>query len=196
MFLLTRPLWLASSSRYRRELLDRLALPFEAKSPDIDETRHPGESPATLARRLAREKALALATDLPSALILGSDQVCALDDECLGKPGSAGAQAAMLERLAGRTVTFHTAVALIGLEAGIDLVHLEPTHCRFRSLSTKEIAAYVAAEPAIDCAGGFKSEGLGITLFERIESADPTALIGLPLIWVAAALRPFLNDPR
>jgi len=193
---LARPLWLASSSRYRRELLSRLQLTFECRSPEVDESRHPGESPAALAERLALAKARVIAEQEPGALVIGSDQVCAVDEECLGKPGSPAAQIAMLERLAGQVVTFHTAVAIVGIEAGLWQRHRDETRCVFRKLSRAEIEDYVAREPAHDCAGGFKSEGLGISLFERLESSDPTALIGLPLIWVAQTLRPFANAAR
>jgi septum formation protein len=191
LFLLNRPLWLASSSRYRRELLGRLGHPFEWRAPDIDETRLPGESPKALASRLALAKAKTLALDEPRALIVGSDQVCALDEDCLGKPASPAAQAEMLTRLSGRRVTFFTAVAVVGIEAGLWQQHVDETHCEFRPLSPAEIAAYVAAEPVTDCAGGFKCEGLGISLLERMLSDDPTAIIGLPLIWLARSLRPF-----
>lgn len=191
LFLLNRPLWLASSSRYRRELLGRLGHPFEWRAPDIDETSLPGESPKALASRLALAKAKTLAHDEPRALIIGSDQVCALGDDCLGKPTSPAAQAEMLARLSGRRVTFFTAVAVVGIEAGLWQQHVDETHCEFRPLSRAEIAAYVAAEPATDCAGGFKCEGLGISLLERMHSDDPTAIIGLPLIWLARSLRPF-----
>ena len=191
LFLLNRPLWLASSSRYRRELLGRLGHPFEWRAPDIDETPLLGESPKALASRLALAKAKTLAHDEPRALSIGSDQVCALGDDCLGKPASPAAQAEMLARLSGRRVTFFTAVAVVGIEAGLWQQHVDETHCEFRHLSRAEIAAYVAAEPATDCAGGFKCEGLGISLLERMHSDDPTAIIGLPLIWLARSLRPF-----
>jgi septum formation protein len=191
LFLLNRPLWLASSSRYRRELLGRLGHPFEWRAPDIDETPLLGESPKALASRLALAKAKTLAHDEPRALIIGSDQVCALGDDWLGKPASPAAQAEMLARLSGRRVTFFTAVAVVGIEAGLWQQHVDETHCEFRRLSRAEIAAYVAAEPATDCAGGFKCEGLGISLLERMHSDDPTAIIGLPLIWLARSLRPF-----
>ncbi len=191
LFLLNRPLWLASSSRYRRELLGRLGHPFEWRAPDIDETPLLGESPKALASRLALAKAKTLAHDEPRALIIGSDQVCALGDDCLGKPASLAAQAEMLARLSGRRVTFFTAVAVVGIEAGLWQQHVDETHCEFRRVSRAEIAAYVAAEPATDCAGGFKCEGLGISLLERMHSDDPTAIIGLPLIWLARSLRPF-----
>ena len=191
LFLLNRPLWLASSSRYRRELLGRLGHPFEWRAPDIDETPLLGESPKALASRLALAKAKTLAHDEPRALIIGSDQVCALGDDCLGKPASPAAQAEMLARLSGRRVTFFTAVAVVGIEAGLWQQHVDETHCEFRPLSRADIDAYVAAEPATDCAGGFKCEGLGISLLERMHSDDPTAIIGLPLIWLARSLRPF-----
>lgn len=205
MFLLKRPLWLASGSRYRRELLARLGYAFEWRSPDLDESRLPGETPAALASRLAHSKAVAVARALAAekaaplashegALVIGSDQVCALGDECLGKPGSTDAQAAQLARLAGHSVVFHTAVCVVSLADGFEAQHLDETVCDFRALDPKEIAAYVAAEPATDCAGGFKCEGLGITLLERLRSQDPTALVGLPLIWVARTLRPWTHD--
>ena len=188
LFLLRPPLWLASSSRYRRELLARLGLPFEHRSPDIDESRLPGETPDALARRLARAKAEAIAAVTPEAWVIGSDQVCALGDECLGKPGTLEGQRKMLALLAGNTVSFYTAVSIVGT-GGVRYEHLDETRCVFRALSTEDIEAYVEAEPATDCAGGFKSESLGMTLLERLETVDPTALIGLPMIWVAGTLR-------
>ena len=188
LFLLRRPLWLASSSRYRRELLARLGLPFEHRSPDIDESRLPGETPDALARRLARAKAEAIAAVTPEAWVIGSDQVCALGDERLGTPGTLEGQRKMLARLAGNTVSFYTAVSIVG-PGGTRHEHLDETRCVFRELSSEDIEAYVGAEPATDCAGGFKSESLGMTLLERLETVDPTALIGLPMIWVAGTLR-------
>ena len=188
---LLRPLWLASSSRYRRELLARLGIPFDCRSPEVDESRQRGETPAALAERLALAKAKAIANLEPRGIVIGSDQVCALADECLGKPGSPDAQVDMLTRLSGQVVTFHTAAAIVGMEAGLWQQYRDETRCVFRTLTRDEIKDYVRREPAYDCAGGFKSEGLGISLFERMESADPTAIIGLPLIWVAKTLRPF-----
>jgi septum formation protein len=188
---LSRPLILASGSRYRRDLLARLGLPFEVASPDVDESRLPGEPAAALAERLALAKAKAIAERHPKALVIGSDQVCAFGEECLGKPGSPEGQKAMLERLSGHTVVYHTAVAIVGLEAGLWQRHRDETRCVFRTLTRVEIDDYVRREPAADCAGGFKSEGLGISLFERMESLDPTAIIGLPMIFVARALRPY-----
>jgi len=188
---LSRPLILASGSRYRRDLLARLGLPFEVASPDVDESRLPGEPAAALAERLALAKAKVIAERHPKALVIGSDQVCAFGEECLGKPGSPEGQKAMLERLSGHTVVYHTAVAVVGLEAGLWQRHRDETRCVFRTLTRVEIEDYVRREPAADCAGGFKSEGLGISLFERMESLDPTAIIGLPMIFVAQALRPY-----
>lgn len=189
MFLLKRPLWLASGSSYRRGLLARLGYPFAWRAPDVDESRHPGETPAALATRLAHAKALAIAQDEPGTLVIGSDQVCALGDDCLGKPGSAEAQAAQLARLSGQRVVFHTAVCIVCPADGFETAHLDETVCEFRKLTPSEIEAYVAAEPAYDCAGGFKCEGLGIALLDRLRAEDPTALVGLPLISVARTLR-------
>lgn len=190
-----RPLWLASTSRYRRILLARLGLEFQIAAPAVDEQRRPGEAPAELARRLALAKARAVAEQHPNALVIGSDQVCALGDTVLGKPGDAAAARAQLEAQSGQVVRFHTAVALVGIAAGCWRQHLDETRCVFRKLTAAEIAAYVAAESPLDCAGSFKVEGLGIALFERIETTDPTALVGLPLIWVAQALREVRATP-
>jgi septum formation protein len=184
-----RPLWLASTSRYRRELLERLGVAFRCEAPEVDETGQQGEPPAALGRRLALAKARAVAERHPEAIVIGSDQVCALDDIVLGKPGDAVTARAQLAAESGRSVVFHTAVAVVGLQAGFWRQHVDETRCVFRTLGADEIAAYVAAERPYDCAGSFRVESRGIALFERIESADPTALIGLPLIWVAAALR-------
>ena len=183
------PLYLASSSRFRRELLARLGWPFECEAPDIDERPRAGDSPRALAERLALEKAKAIAARHPEAIVIGSDQVCALGERCLGKPGSTDAQAAMLAELSGQTVTFHTAVAVVGLAAGLWRRHCDDTQVSFRRLDSTAIADYVRREPATDCAAGFKSEGLGISLLSALKSEDPTALIGLPLIWLAGELR-------
>jgi septum formation protein len=188
---LNRPLLLASTSRYRRELLSRLGWAFTCESPAVDEAAVPGEAPPDRARRLALAKAQAVAARHPGALVIGSDQVCALGDHVLDKPGTAAAQRAMLAILSGRKAMFHTAVALLGIDAGVRAEHVDETCCEFRDLDAAAIERYAALEPATDCAGGFKVEGLGIALMTRVESIDPTALIGLPLIWVAAALRPF-----
>ncbi len=182
------PIWLASTSRYRRDLLGRLGLPFDCEAPGVEETRLPGEAPQALAQRLALEKARAVAERHPGALVIGSDQVCALGDRVLGKPGNAAGARAQLADLSGRTAQFFTAVAVVGIHAGLWKQHLDETRCVFRTLTAGEIELYVEAERPFDCAGSFKVEGLGITLFERIESQDPTALIGLPLIWTSSAM--------
>lgn len=181
-------LLLASTSAYRRELLARLRLPFEAVWPEVDETPLPGEAPAALAQRLARAKAEAVAAREPDAWVIGADQVAELDGRPLGKPGGREAALAQLAAMSARTVPFHTAVALVHGDGRGDAA-LDTTRVRLRPLSAAEIARYVALEPAHDCAGGFKSEALGISLFEAIESQDPTALVGLPLIATARLLR-------
>jgi len=188
-----RPVLLASTSRYRRALLERLRIPFDTASPEVDETRGPDEPPRALATRLARAKAEAVASRHPGAIVIGSDQVCATGTTVLGKPGTVTANREMLTLLSGRTATFHTAVAIVGPEAGLLQEHVDETHCHFRQLSAAEIAQHVGLEPGLDCAGGFKAEGLGISLMTRVDSADPTGLVGLPLIWVAGVLRPFLR---
>lgn len=178
---------LASSSKYRGELMKRLKLPFEQQSPDLDEIPQQGESPEGLARRLAREKAGVLARQHPDAWVIGSDQVPSLDGRILGKPGTREVAAAQLREFSGRTVAFDTAVALVhGQEVQ---QALDRTEVHFRSLRDDEIERYLDAEPAYDCAGSFQAEGLGISLFEAIESGDPTALIGLPMIPLSRMLR-------
>lgn len=176
---------LASTSPYRRELLSRLGLPFDTGRPDVDETPRKGESPAMLAVRLARAKANALAG--PAAWAIGSDQVAELDGSPLGKPGSFAAAHAQLSAMSGRRVRFHTAVCLAGPGGGGEAADL--TEVRFRTLGANEIERYLQAESPLDCAGSFKCEGLGISLFEAIDSQDPTALVGLPLIALARLLR-------
>lgn len=181
------PLILASSSRYRRELLERLRVPFHISRPDVDEAPRPAEAPAALARRLARDKAMAIAAQQPEAWIIGSDQVATLDAQPLGKPGTREGAIAQLGALSGREIQFHTAVCLL---RGKELFKaMDLTRVRFRELQADEIERYVDAEQPLDCAGSFKSEGLGITLFERIDSRDPTALVGLPLIELSKMLR-------
>ena len=180
---------LASTSPYRRALLERLRLPFRAVAPQVSEAYESGELPADRAARLALAKAEALAERHPEALVIGSDQVAALGQQLLDKPGDAARCRAQLEAASGARVRFHTGCALLGAGGAVRLVHLDTTTVLFRSLEAAEIARYVEAERPFDCAGGFRAEGLGISLFERIESSDPTALIGLPLIWLAAALR-------
>ncbi len=185
----SRPLILGSTSAYRRELLERLRFPFEVAAPDVDETPQTGERPPELARRLALAKARAVARRHPSALVIGSDQVADLGGEPLGKPGTHERAVEQLRRMRGRTVIFQTAVAVVCLETGLEQLDLAPVRARFRDLSDAEIEFYLRAETPYDCAGSAKSEGLGIALLESIESDDPTALVGLPLIRTARMLR-------
>lgn len=192
-FRTTRRLLLASTSKHRKALLARLRIAFDSEDPGIDEARSAGELPRELAARLALAKARAVAARHPGAVVIGSDQVCALGDAVLGKPATTAANRAMLAALSGQTASFHTAVAIVGVEAGIWHQHIDDTHCSFRRLSAAEITAHVDAEPSLDCAGGFKAEGLGIGLMTCVESRDPTGLIGLPLIWVAEKIRPFVR---
>jgi septum formation protein len=180
---------LASASPYRRELLARLGLPFEAVSPEVSETHTGAESPADRALRLALAKAHAVARRHPAAVVIGSDQVAAVGEEVLDKPGDAARARAQLASLSGRAARFYTACAVLGSSAGVPLAHVDTTTVVFRALSANEIERYVAREQPYDCAGAFKVEALGISLLECIESQDPTALIGLPLIWLAGALR-------
>lgn len=184
-----RTLILASTSRYRRELLGRLGLPFLTESPGVDESAGHDASPADRAARLAHAKAHAIAQRHPGALVIGSDQVAALGDSVLDKPGNADRCRTQLATLAGQTAVFYTACTLIGLETGVERSHTDVTRVVARALTPHEINRYVEREQPFDCAGGFKVEALGISLFERVESQDPTALVGLPLIWLAGALR-------
>ncbi len=184
-----RPLILGSTSAYRRELLQRLRLPFEVVSPEVDETPLPGENPRALALRLALAKARAVAVRQPSAVVIGSDQVADLGGDPLGKPGTHERAVAQLHRMRGRTVIFQTAVAVVCVETGFEQVELAPVRVRFRDLTDAEIESYLRAETPYDCAGSAKSEGLGIALLDTIESDDPTALVGLPLIRTARLLR-------
>ena len=177
-----RRLILASASIYRRELLGRLGLPFEVEAPEIDESRHPGETAEALVQRLSEAKARAIATVADDALVIGSDQVAVIDGEVLGKPGDRDRAVAQLARASGRRVTFLTGLSLVDAESGRARTLCEPFHVHFRHLDAAQIARYVDREQPLNCAGSFKSEGYGITLFERLEGDDPTALIGLPLI--------------
>lgn len=188
-----KTLILASSSRYRRGLLARLGLPFESTVPDIDETPDPGELPPALAARLALVKAKSIRR--ADTVVIGSDQVAALDGRLLGKPGSRDAALDQLEACQGREVVFHTAVCVCTDHGRTIDAHIDLTRVRFRQRSRVELSRYLDREPAYDCAGGFKAEALGIALFEAIESHDPTALIGLPLIWLADALSTAGLDP-
>lgn len=184
-----RELILASSSRYRADLLRRLGLPFAAYAPDIDESATPGERPRDLVERLARQKAAAVAQAHRNALIIGSDQVAVLGERILGKPGTAARAREQLGLLSGRSVTFLTSLCLLDAASGTAQAAVIPANVRLRQLSAAEIADYVAREQPLDCAGAFKSEGLGIALFEAIEGTDPNALIGLPLIALCSMLR-------
>ena len=181
------PLILASTSRYRRELLERLRLPFHVARPDVDESPLAREAPPVLAQRLARAKALAIASQHPESWIIGSDQVAALESQALGKPGNRENAVSQLSAMSGREIHFHTAVCLAHGETLFEA--MDTTAVRFRTLQADEIARYVDVEQPLDCAGSFKSEGLGISLFEHIESRDPTALVGLPLIALSKMLR-------
>ena len=181
-------LLLASTSPYRRELLSRLRIPFDVVRPEVDETPLPGEPPLVLAQRLAAAKAEAIAAREGDAWVIGSDQVAELDGRPLGKPGNRDAALAQLASMSGRSVAFRTALCVMHRELG-RFAAVDTTTVRFRSLAADGIMRYVDAEQPFDCAGSFKSEGLGIALFEAIETSDPTALIGLPLIATAQLLR-------
>ena len=178
---------LASTSPYRRELLQRLRLPFTTARPETDETPLPGELPQALVVRLAQAKAAAIVAQQPGAWVIGSDQTAEADDLPLGKPGNRAGAITQLTTLSGREVSFHTAVCLQQDDRTLSV--LDTTTVRFRNLSAEEIQRYVDAEEPFDCAGSFKAEGLGIGLFEAIDSHDPTALIGLPLIALSRLLR-------
>ena len=186
-----RRLVLASSSRYRRELLARLGLDFDAEAPDIDERPLPGESVPEMVRRLAAQKAAALVSRHPDALIIGSDQAAELDGQSIGKPGNLPAASAQLLAASGRTLVFHTALCVLDAASGAQRTTEVPTHVAFRTLTAETIARYLAREPAFDCAGSFKSEALGIALCREIASPDPTALVGLPLIALVDLLAEF-----
>jgi septum formation protein len=186
---------LASTSRYRRELLERLRLPFEVVSPEVDETPQPGEMPAELAARLARAKAAAVATLHPHAVVIGSDQVAELDGQPIGKPGTHERAVQQLRSMRGRSVVFHTAVAVQHVNGGYVSEALAPVTVHFRMLSDAEIEHYLRAEQPYDCAGSAKCETLGIALLQAIESDDPTALVGLPLIRTCELLRAAGVDP-
>ena len=184
-----RPLVLASTSRYRRELLQRLGLDFTVQAPDVDETPADGEAPHALALRLALAKAQAVAALHPEAVVIGSDQVADLHGEPLGKPGTHARATLQLQRMRGQRVVFQTAVAVVCQATGFAQVELAPVEVQFRALSDAEIERYLLAEQPYDCAGSAKSEGLGISLLDAIYNDDPTALIGLPLIRTCRLLR-------
>ncbi len=179
---------LASTSRYRAELLARLGVPFSTESPAIEESPLPAETPHDLVYRLAQRKAEAVAEHHERALIIGSDQIAVLDEQILGKPGTAALARAQLAMLSAREVSFLTGLCVLNTADGSLEVTVVETPVRFRQLSETQIAHYVEREMPLDCAGGFKSEGLGIALFEAIGGSDPSALIGLPLIELCAML--------
>ncbi|HEV8644853.1 MAG TPA: Maf family nucleotide pyrophosphatase [Burkholderiales bacterium] len=180
---------LASTSRYRKELLSRLGLAFETTAPEVDETALNGEQPTDTAFRLALAKAQAVRARFPGALIIGSDQVAVCDGARLDKPMTHAVAVQQLRHVSGRSVTFHSAVVLLNARSGRTQSRLVPTTVKFRRLDDAEIERYLRREPAYDCAGSAKAEGLGISLVESIESGDPTALIGLPLIALSSMLR-------
>jgi septum formation protein len=184
-----RSLILGSTSTYRRELLSRLHIPFEAAAPDVDETALPGEEPRTLAERLALAKAKAVAAKFPNAVVIGSDQVADLNGQSLGKPGTHDKAVTQLRQMRGQTVVFQTAVAVVCLATGFEQRGLAAVKVKFRDLTDAEIENYLQLEKPYDCAGSAKSEGLGIALLDSIDSDDPTALIGLPLIRTCNMLR-------
>jgi septum formation protein len=186
---------LASTSRYRRELLARLRLPFDVVAPEVDESARPGETPAALAERLALAKAHAVAARDRDAIVIGSDQVAELDGAALGKPGTHERAVAQLRAMRGREVQFHTAVAVVRAARGFAQHALVTVRVRFRDLRDDEIEYYLRAEQPYDCAGSAKCETLGIALLDAIESDDPTALVGLPLIRTSAMLRAAGLDP-
>ena len=190
-----RPLVLGSTSRYRRELLARLGLPFEAAAPDIDETPLPGERPVDTAMRLSEAKARAVAGRYADALVIGSDQVADCDGRAVSKPGDHANARRELQALSGRTIVFHTGLALVDAASGRCQRAMIDVTSVFRTLDGAEIEAYLEREKPYDCAGGVKSEALGIALFERITADDPTALIGLPLIALCRMLRAEGVDP-
>ena len=171
---------LGSTSRYRRELLARLHLPFEVAAPDVDETPLPGEKPRDLALRLALAKARAVAARHPQAVVIGSDQVADLAGQPLGKPGEHARAVRQLQQMRGQTVVFQTALAVVCLATGFEQIDLAPVRVRFRDLTDEEIENYLQTEKPYDCAGSAKSEGLGIALLDAIDNDDPTALVGLP----------------
>lgn len=176
------PLILASTSRYRKALLEKLGLPFQCASPEVDETPRPGETADNLVRRLAHAKASAIARQHDQGLIIGSDQVCVCDGRILGKPGTVESAVAQLMLAQGRSVTFHTGLCVVNAANGHAEQLVEPFTVHFRSLDEAAIRRYVEAERPLDCAGSFKCEGMGIVLFKALEGRDPNALVGLPLI--------------
>jgi septum formation protein len=186
---LPRTLILGSTSPYRRELLQRLRIPFEVQRPEVDETPLPHETPVALSQRLALTKAQAVALRFPQAIVIGADQVADLNGEPLGKPGNHANAVKQLQQMRGQTVVFQTAVSVVCLATGFEQTELAQVKVQFRHVSDDAIEAYLQAEQPYDCAGSAKSEGLGIALLERIDNHDPTALVGLPLILTCRMLR-------
>ena len=192
---MAHPLFLASTSRYRAALLERLGLPFTVEAPGVDEAARTAEVPPARALRLAHAKATAVANRHPGAWVIGSDQVAVCGERILDKPGNAARCREQLAASSGRRVEFHTAAVLHSVEPRSVAEHVDLTTVHFRTLTSQEIARYVELDRPFDCAGGFRSEGLGIALFESIDTRDPAALVGLPLIWLAGALRSAGLDP-
>ena len=188
---------LASTSRYRLQLLERLGLTVETHDPNVDETEHRGEEASQLAARLANAKADSVAdrVDSTGAVIIGADQAAALDGELLRKPGDRATALRQLMACQGKVVSFHTACTVIDPRSGRRLQGVDQTRVSFLTLDERRLERYIELEQPFDCAGGFKAEGLGIVLFDSIESSDPTALLGLPLIWLSRALRDLAVDP-
>jgi septum formation protein len=184
-----RALILGSTSPYRRELLERLRLPFEVQRPEVDETPLDGETPVALAQRLAMAKAQAVAQRFPQAIVIGSDQVADLHGEPLGKPGNHANAVKQLQRMRGQTVVFQTAVAVVCQATGFAQCELAQVKVVFRDFSDESLEHYLHTEQPYDCAGSAKSEGLGIVLLARIDNQDPTALVGLPLLLTCRLLR-------
>lgn len=192
---LPTPLILGSTSPFRRELMQRLRLPFTTAAPDIDETRHTGESPTAMVQRLSLEKAQAVAATHPNSLVIGSDQCAVLGEQVIGKPHTHANAVAQLQAAAGQTVRFLTGLCLYDGRDGSYQLEVVPFDVTFRELTLAEIDSYLHQEQPYNCAGSFKSEGLGVTLFQRMQGDDPTALIGLPLIRLCAMLRTLNISP-
>jgi MAF protein len=182
------PIVLASTSPFRKELLQRIGIDFETAAPDIDESPLPGETPENLVKRLSEAKARVIGKTR-AGLIIGSDQVASVGDEILGKPGTHENAVAQLRKLSGKLITFQTGLCLLNSASNQTQVDIIPFRVQFRELDAQQIERYLQADQPYNCAGSFKSEGLGITLFERMEGEDPTALIGLPLIRLTDMLR-------
>jgi len=188
---MVQSLVLASTSRHRRTLLERFGIPFTSSGPHVDETALPNEDPIALVHRLARAKAQAVAQRSPDSVIIGADQVGVLGKTIVGKPGTLERCIEQLKASSGQRLVFHTGVHVLDSRSGKQESYVEPTNVLFRKLSDEEIRRYVDREKPLDCAGSAQAEALGIALLERLESQDPTTIIGLPLIWLSGALRRF-----